>query len=133
LLKAPYEPGLYYGHGDVFFAMPLLCFEICPEKRDEGNLPPIDRCLFPFGHELRAERNFTIPCIKRGKRQKRDPHVHTLSNFKKLKCLYVCYETARCPRSTEADKRGSGAYSGNPKQKSRKGEKRCLIFFNKEK
>jgi hypothetical protein len=23
--------------GDVFFAMPLLCFDNCPEKRDESN------------------------------------------------------------------------------------------------
>jgi hypothetical protein len=34
--------------GMSFFAMPLLCIDICPEKRDEANLPPIDRSLFNF-------------------------------------------------------------------------------------
>jgi hypothetical protein len=28
--------------------MPLLCTDICPEKRDEANLQPIDRSLFHF-------------------------------------------------------------------------------------
>jgi hypothetical protein len=34
--------------GMSFFAMPLLCTDICPEKRDEANFPLIDRSLFNF-------------------------------------------------------------------------------------
>jgi hypothetical protein len=41
-----------------FFAMPLLCTDMFLEKRDESNLPPIDRSLFPFGLKLKAERHF---------------------------------------------------------------------------
>jgi hypothetical protein len=58
--------------GMSFFAMPLLCNDICLEKRDEANLPRIDGCLFPFGLELRTDRNFIPffgpckPCIERG-------------------------------------------------------------------
>ena len=41
-----------------FFAMPLLCFDNCPEKRDESNPHTIFIDRLPFGLELRAERQF---------------------------------------------------------------------------
>jgi hypothetical protein len=40
--------GKINGQGDVFFAMPLLYSDICREKRDQSNFPPIDRSLFTF-------------------------------------------------------------------------------------
>jgi len=33
----------------------LFCSDICPEKRDESNLPPVDIGWLPFGPELMAE------------------------------------------------------------------------------
>jgi len=54
--------------GMSFFAMPLLCFDNCPEKRDESNPHTIFIDWLPFGLEsfdpelttegLRAERQF---------------------------------------------------------------------------
>jgi hypothetical protein len=59
--------------GMSFFAMPLLCSDICPENRDESNLPLIDRGWLPFGPEpfgpelkaegLKAEGHF-IPIFR---------------------------------------------------------------------
>jgi hypothetical protein len=57
----------------------FVCFDICTEKRDVSNLPPIDRGLLPFGFELRIERHF-IPffwtILKGAYAKKRNPPVY---------------------------------------------------------
>jgi hypothetical protein len=50
--------------GMTFFAMPLLCSDICPEKQDESDLPPAGRGWWPSASGVKSRKG---PFFDRGR------------------------------------------------------------------
>jgi hypothetical protein len=77
-----------------FFRYAFIMSDICPEKRDESNLPPLDRSWVPFGPELEAEGHF-IPFFRtmqselftRAYRKKKTPPCPYTRDLKKANLL----------------------------------------------